>query len=99
MKRITVYVNTRRVHWLVEELQSIGVAELMVTEYFGPSSQISRFEFLCDDTAVESAKSIIYRVGTSGDPSDHYVEVQEMDPNAIDRLSLGQRISRLQTGD
>ena len=99
MKRITVYVNTRRVHWLVEELQSIGVTELMVTEYFGPSSQISRFEFLCEDHAVDAAKNLVYRVGTRGDPSDHFVDIKDVDPDSVDHLSLGQRISRLQTGE
>jgi nitrogen regulatory protein PII len=99
MKRLIAYVNTKRVHWLVEELQSLGISEIMVTEFFGPSSQISRFEFLCEDHAIESTKAIVHRIGTSANLTDHFVDVQEVDAQAADRLSLGRRISRLQTGE
>lgn len=53
MKKITAYVNTTRVHWLVEELQSLGVEEIEVIECFKPLSQISRFELSCEDYLVE----------------------------------------------
>ena len=99
MKQLIAYVNTKRVHWLVEELQILGISEIMVTEYFGPSSQISRFEFLCEDQAVEPAKAIVHRIGTSGNLTDHFVEAQEMAVHAADTLPLGHRISRLQKGE
>ena len=96
MKKIIAYVNTLRVHWLVEELEKIGIAEIMVTEYFSPRSQISRFEFRCDGEAVEQAREIVHRIGTSGFPADHFFEVYDIDPNAIDRMPLGDRISPLE---
>ncbi len=49
MKRITAYVNTTRIHWLVEELQTKGINEIMVSEFFRPTSQISKFEFFCEE--------------------------------------------------
>jgi hypothetical protein len=64
-------VNTTRVHWLVEELQAIGVQEIEVTEYFKPFSQISRFELSCDDNLVEKVRSIVHKIGTCGQVPDH----------------------------
>ena len=37
MKRITAYVYTTRIHWLVEELQAKGIKEIMVSEFFRPN--------------------------------------------------------------
>lgn len=51
-KKITAYVNTYRIHWLIEELQNKGVNGIMVTEFFRPNSQISKDEFLCNDEDV-----------------------------------------------
>jgi hypothetical protein len=96
MKRITAYVNTLRVHWLVEALETIGVSEIMVTEYFSPMSRISRFELLCEDHAVEKVQSIIHRIGTTGIPVDHFFAVLDFDPNAPSKLPVGQRMSRLE---
>ncbi|MBI4547194.1 MAG: hypothetical protein HY707_04385 [Ignavibacteriae bacterium] len=96
MKKIIAYVNTLRVHWLVEEMGKIGINEIMVTEYFSPNSQISRFVFLCNDDAIEKAREIIHRIGTTGSLADHFFEVYDVDPNAPDTLSLGQRISPLE---
>ncbi|MFA4924526.1 MAG: hypothetical protein WC557_10070 [Ignavibacteriaceae bacterium] len=71
MKKITAYVNTTRVHWLVEELQTLGVQEIKVTEYFKPLSQISRFELSCDDHLVENVRAIVHKIGTCGQAADH----------------------------
>ncbi len=71
MKKITAYVNTTRVHWLVEELQALGVQEIEVTEYFKPLSQISRFELSCDDNLVEDVRTIVHKTGTCGQSADH----------------------------
>lgn len=71
MKKITAYVNTTRVHWLVEELQTLGVEEIEVTEYFKPLSQISRFELSCDDNIVEKVRAVVHRIGTCGKSADH----------------------------
>ena len=98
MKRIIAYVNTMRVHWLVEELQNIGVAEIMVTEYFKSLSQASRFEFLCVDELVEKATAIVHRIGTLGSPEDTFIDVQHVDLNAGDNMPPGQRMSILQKG-
>jgi len=79
MKKITAYVNTMRVHWLVEELEAVGVTEIMVTEYFSPTSQISRMQLLCMDSRLEEVRSIIHKVGTTGSAGDHYIDVAEHD--------------------
>lgn len=71
MKKITAYVNTTRVHWLVEELQTLGVQEIEVTEYFKPLSQISRFEFSCEDNLVENVRTVVHKIGTCGQAVDH----------------------------
>ena len=96
MKKITAYVNTLRVHWLVEELEAIGIREIMVTEYFSPSSQISRLELCCEDQAAEKVRAIVHRVGTGGSPCDHFFEVTDFDPNATSKLPLGKRMTRLE---
>jgi hypothetical protein len=98
MKKIIAYVNTMRVHWLVEELRGIGVGEIMVTEYFKPLSQGSRFEFLCADNLIDSATAIVHRIGTLGSPEDTFVDVQDFDMSASDNIPLGQRVSVLQKG-
>lgn len=81
MKKVTAYINTVRVHWLVEELQKIGIDEIMVTEYFKPISQISRLELRCGNNWVEQVRDIVHRIGTTGNPCDHYFEVKELDDN------------------
>lgn len=96
MKKITAYVNTLRVHWLVEELQAIGVAEIMVTEFFSPRSQISRLQLICADDAVEDIRKVIHKIGTNGDCLDHIVEVRDFDPKEPSRFPLGSRVSRLE---
>lgn len=79
MKKVTAYVNTTRVHWLVEELQALGVEEIEVTEYFKPLSQISRFELSCEDNLVEEVKAAVHRIGTSGQAADHAVFVYTLE--------------------
>ena len=79
VKKITVYVNTIRIHWLVEELQKEGVKEIMVTEFFRPNSQISKFEFLCIGEKVQSVRNIIHTVETCGKSVEHYFSVKETD--------------------
>lgn len=83
MKKITAYVNTTRVHWLVEELQALGVQEIEVTEYFKPLSQISRFELSCNDNLVESIRSIVHKIGTCGNAPDHAFFVYALE-NTLD---------------
>lgn len=96
MKKITAYVNTVRVHWLVEALQNRGVSEIMAAEYFRPTSQISRLEFFCEDAAVASVKTIIRRIGTTGVVTDQSVTVQNYDPALPSQIPVGKRMSRLQ---
>lgn len=79
MKKITAYVNTLRIHWLVEELETVGVKEIMVTEYFSPTSQISRMQLLCKDDCVGRIRSIIHKLGTMGAAGDHFIDVTEYD--------------------
>jgi hypothetical protein len=96
MKKITAYVNTLRVHWLVEELQAVGVKEIMVTEYFRPQSQISRLEFCCEDVEVEQMSGVIHRLGTTGKLPDHNLNVEEFDPSLPSQFPIGKRASRLE---
>lgn len=96
MKKIAAYINTLRVHWLVEELKHAGVNEIMVTEYFSPLSQISRMQLLCDDKSVETIQSIIHKVGKAGSPADHIVEVADFDKNTLNERPNGRRISPLE---
>ncbi|GEM_PF-1666336 len=96
MKKITAYVNTVRVHWLVEELEAIGTREIMVTEYFSPSSKISRMELLVQDEAVEKARQIVHRVGTTGEPGDHSIFIEDYDPSLPSQIPLGKRTSKLE---
>ncbi len=79
MKKVIAYVNTVRVHWLVHELQKIGIDEIMVTEYFKPTSQISRLELRCGNNWVEQVSDIVHKIGTTGNAPDHYLEVKELD--------------------
>lgn len=82
MKRITAYVNTTRIHWLVEELQKIGIEEIMVSEFFRPDSQISEFEFFCSEDCIGEVKSIIHKIGTCGKAADHLIDVKEYEGTA-----------------
>ena len=77
MKVIKAGVNTTRVHWLVEELQAMGIQDISVTEHFKPLSQISEMTFVCDDYKVSDAKRIIHKIGTCGNAVDHYVFVDD----------------------
>ncbi|OGU30418.1 MAG: hypothetical protein A2057_11840 [Ignavibacteria bacterium GWA2_35_9] len=77
MKRITAYVNTTRIHWLVEELQTKGINEIMVSEFFRPNSQISKFEFFCEEKDLKEVEKIVHKIGTCGNPADHLIEVKE----------------------
>lgn len=79
MKKITAYVNTTRVHWLVEELQAVGIEEIEVTETFKPLSQISRFELSCEDNKVEKVREIVHRIGTCGQAVDNAVFVYTLE--------------------
>lgn len=96
MKKITAYVNTVRVHWLVEELETAGIKEMMVTEYFSPSSKISRMELLAHDDTVETVREIIHRVGTTGEAGDHSLFIEEYDPSLPGQIPLGKRTSKLE---
>lgn len=82
MKTIKAGVNTTRVHWLVEELQALGVQDITVTEHFKPLSQISEMSFDCDDYMVSEAKRIIHKIGTCGNVPDHYLFVDDFKGNS-----------------
>lgn len=96
MKKITAYVNTLRVHWLVEALEAMGTREIMVTEYFSPSSKISRMELLVQDEAAEAARKIIHQLGTTGEPGNHCIFIEDYDPNLPSQIPLGKRTSKLE---
>ena len=80
IKKVTAYVNTIRIHWLVEELQKIGINEIMVSEFFRPNCQISKFEFFCSEALIDEVKSIVHKIGTCGNAADHLFIVSEIDP-------------------
>ena len=96
MKKITAYISTVRVHWLVEALKQLGINEIMVTEFFRPTSQISRMELYCDDSLVTEVRKTVHRLGTTGEIPDHDIIVSEFDPDLPGQIPLGKRISRLQ---
>lgn len=96
MKKITAYINTMRVHWLVDELEATGITEIMVTEYFSPSSKISRMELFAKDEAVDQVREMIHRVGTTGEPGDHSLFIEEYDPKLPSQIPLGKRTSKLE---
>lgn len=96
MKKVTAYINTLRVHWLVEELERMGVKEIMVTEFFSPLSRISRMQLLCDDGVTEVIRSVVHKVGTTGEAADHFFEVSDYDPKKESPQPLGRRISKLE---
>ncbi|MBK6912473.1 MAG: hypothetical protein IPJ03_19080 [Ignavibacteriales bacterium] len=79
MKKVTAHINTIRVHWIVEELQKIGVQEIMVTEYFRPNCQISKVEFLCEDHDVNEIRDVIHTAGTIGISVDHSIDICEIE--------------------
>jgi len=85
MKRITAYVNTTRIHWLVEELQAKGINEIMVSEFFRLNSQISKLEFFCVENQLEELRFLIHRIGTCGESADHLFLVKEIDPDESGR--------------
>lgn len=96
MKKVTAYINTIRVHWLVEELESIGIKEMMVTEYFSPSSKISRMELLAQDNVVEKVRETIHRFGTTGAEADHSLFIEDYDPSLPSQIPFGKRTSKLE---
>jgi len=96
VKKITAYVNTVRVHWLVEGLEALGITEIMVTEYFSPSSQISRMELISGDEDVVAVREVVHRLGTSGLAGDHAFFVEEYDPKLPGQIPLGKRTSKLE---
>lgn len=96
MKKITAYVNTLRVHWLVEGLEALGVGEIMVTEYFSPTSRISRMELIAHDEDVAAVRDVVHRQGTLGLAGDHAFFVEDYDPTLPDQIPLGKRTSKLE---
>lgn len=74
---VTAHINTLRVHWLVEELQNRGIAEIKVTEYFRPHCQISRVEFICENKAREDIRAIVHQLGTNGNSIDHTIDFKD----------------------
>lgn len=80
-KAVTAYVNTTRIHWLVEELQKKGIKEIMVSEFFRPDSQISKLEFYCAAIEAESICEVIKKVGTNGNAPDYYFSVNDIAGN------------------
>lgn len=96
MKKITAYVNTMRVHWLVEELVAAGVKEIRVIEHFSPTSQVSRLQLCCEDDLVDKLREIIRRLGSSGSPPDYDVAVSDFDPALPSQIPIGKRMSVLE---
>ncbi len=96
MKKITAFVNTSRVHWLVEELEAAGIKEIMVTEYFRTKSQISRLDLFCEDQTVHTIREVVHRLGTTGSRPDHDIVILPVKPGASNQIPIGQRMSRLE---
>ena len=96
MKKITAYVNTMRVHWLVEELVAAGVKEIRVIEHFSPTSQVSRLQLCCEDDLVDKLREIIRRLGSSGSPPDYDVAVSDFNPALPSQIPIGERMSVLE---
>ena len=96
MKKITAYVNTLRVHWLVEKLQEIGIEEIVVTEHFKPLSQISRMILQCKDDEVDGVREIIHRYGSTGKLPDHAIHVDHVKSRQPSQFLLGRRLSYLE---
>jgi len=81
MKKVIAYVNNYKVHLLVQELQKIGIDEIIVTEYFKPRKKISRLELRCGNNWVEQVRNIVHKNGTADNMNDNYFEVKELDDN------------------
>lgn len=81
LNRVVAYVNTTRIHWLVEELQKIGINEIMVSEFFRPNCQISKVEFFCEEKLVEEARCLIHKIGNSGKSADHLFFIYKIEGN------------------
>ena len=96
MKKITAYVNTLRIHWLVEKLQEIGIEEIVVTEHFKPLSQISRMILQCKDDEVDGVREIIHRYGSTGKLPDHAIHVDHVKSRQPSQFLLGRRLSYLE---
>lgn len=78
MKKVVAYINTLRVHWVVDELLMVGIDDISVYQHFKPLSQISRLELKCDSDKVEAVNGIIRTVGTNGNVSDQLVEIYDL---------------------
>ncbi len=96
MKKITSYVNTMRIHWLVEKLQEIGIEEIVVTEHFKPLSQVSRMILQCKDNEVEAVREIVHRYGSTGKLPDHSIHVDDVKSRQPSQFLLGRRLSYLE---
>lgn len=81
MKKVVAYINTYRVHWIVDELQKIGIDDISIYQRFKPLSQISRIEFLCKNEDTDIVHSIIQNIGNNGNPSDHFIEIFDHSDN------------------
>ncbi|OGU77476.1 MAG: hypothetical protein A2V93_00265 [Ignavibacteria bacterium RBG_16_34_14] len=81
LKRVAAYVNTTRIHWLVEELQKRNINEILATEFFRPNSQISKLEFFCEENQINDLRQLIHSIGTCGKSADHLFIVKEVDPD------------------
>lgn len=75
MKKVVAYIHTNRIHWIVEELQNIGIDDISIYQRFKPLSQISRIEFLCANESEETVRTIIRTIGNEGNPTDHMLEI------------------------
>lgn len=96
MKIINAYVNTTRIHWLVEKLQEVGIREIMVMEFFKMTSQISRLSCFCQDHQIDEVRTIVHKFGTIGPPPDHFINVTDFDPTTLSDMPLGKRMSLLE---
>jgi len=93
MKKIVAYINTNRVHWVVEELGPMGIRDIVVTEYFRPTSQISRFELLVQDDDAENVRKMLRRVGSNGSPGDHFIELYDDEGGTLDPKYSGEWVN------
>jgi len=89
MKLVTAYVNTVRVHWLAEALETVGVREIKVTEYFSPTSKISKMELLCEENLVEEVIRTVHSNGTTGECADHLVHINEFQGTPPKNMPIG----------
>ena len=77
MKKITAYVNGLRIRHLLQELESIGIGEVKVTEYTSTPPEISFLHLLCEESKVDIVRSTIDRIGATGTACDCYFRVTD----------------------